>query len=82
MDEPTSALDVRVSIKIQDTMDKLFADKTRILVTHDLMFAKKYDKIIVMQDGKKIAEGTHESLLSDCELYRQMNENEQEEVTV
>lgn len=81
MDEPTSALDVRVSVKIQDTMDRLFADKTRILVTHDLTFAKKYDKIIVMQDGKKVGEGTHETLLKDCETYRKMNENINEEVS-
>ncbi len=81
MDEPTSALDVRVSAKIQETTDKLFANKTRILVTHDLTFAKKYDKIIVMENGKMIGEGTHESLLKDCETYRQMNDNEKEGVT-
>lgn len=79
MDEPTSALDVQVSAKIQDTMDRVFAEKTRILITHDLGFAKKYDRIIVMDGGNLVGEGTHESLLASCDMYRKMNENAGEE---
>lgn len=78
MDEPTSALDIRVSAKIQDTMDTVFADKTRILVTHDLRFAQKYDKIFVLSDGHLVGEGTHDSLMRSCEVYRTMNENTEE----
>ena len=79
MDEPTSALDVQISAKIQDTMDRVFADKTRILITHDLSFAKKYDRILVMEGGNLVGEGTHESLLASCAMYRKMNENAGEE---
>lgn len=81
MDEPTSALDVRVSAKIQDTMDAVFADKTRILITHDLNFAKKYRRILVMERGRLVGDGTHETLLSTCEAYRKMNENAAKAVT-
>lgn len=82
MDEPTSALDVQVSVKIQNTMDQIFADKTRILITHDLSFAKKYDRIIVMENGNLVGEGTHESLLATCAVYQKMNENAGEETAV
>lgn len=82
LDEPTSALDVRVSAKIQETIDTVFADKTRILVTHDLSFARKYEKIFVMSNGNLVGEGTHEELLSSCETYRIMNENVKEEAAV
>lgn len=75
MDEPTSALDVRVSAKIQNTMDTLFADKTRILITHDLGLAKNYDRILVMDSGELVGDGTHASLLETCDTYRKMNEN-------
>lgn len=75
LDEPTSALDVRVSEKIQETVDSVFADKTRILVTHDLRFAQRYDKIIVMSGGCLVGEGTHDELMRDCPQYRAMNEN-------
>lgn len=78
MDEPTSALDVRVSAKVQDTMDELFADKTRILITHDLSFAKRYGRIIVMENGVMVGDGTHEELLENCDTYKKMNENAEE----
>ncbi len=81
MDEPTSALDINVSMKIQETMDSVFAGKTRILVTHDLRFAQKYDKIFVLCNGELVGEGTHESLLETCEMYRTMN-NDTEEAAV
>lgn len=80
MDEPTAALDVRVSVKIQETMDKVFADKTRILITHDLAYAKRYDRILVMYDGELVGDGNHETLLKTCEMYRKMNENTKEEM--
>lgn len=79
MDEPTSALDVRVSARIQETIDTVFAGMTRILVTHDLRFARKYDRIFVMLNGHLVGEGTHESLLNTCDVYRTMNENVEEE---
>lgn len=81
MDEPTSALDVRVSARIQETIDTVFADKTRILVTHDLDLARRCDKIFVLSNGKLVGEGRHEELLRSCEVYRTMNGNEKEEAT-
>ena len=78
MDEPTSALDVRVSAKIQDTMDTVFAGKTRILITHDLQFARKYDRILVMKNGQLVGDGTHGELMETCETYRNMVEHPEE----
>lgn len=82
MDEPTSALDVQVSAKIQAEMDALFADKTRILITHDLDFARHYDRILVLRGGRLVGDGSHKELLRTCEAYRQMYENREEEAAV
>lgn len=79
MDEPTSALDAQISAKIQSTMDSIFKGKTRVTITHDLNFAKKYDKILVMDNGKLACEGTHETLMASCETYRQMILSAEEE---
>ena len=76
-DEPTSALDAQVSAKTQDTMDMVFAGKTRILITHDLSFAQKYQRILVMKGGRLVGDGTHETLLKTCETYRDMVEHYQ-----
>lgn len=72
MDEPTSALDVKVSEKIQELTATVFKDKTRILITHDLGFAKSCDKIVVLSGGRLVGEGTHDELTEKCELYREM----------
>lgn len=75
MDEPTSALDVRVSAKIQETMDAVFAGKTRILITHDLDYARRCGRIIVLSDGVLVGDGDHETLLRTCAPYRTMAGN-------
>lgn len=70
---------MRVSAKIQEMIDELFADKTRILITHDLDYARRYGRIIVMENGRIVGDGTHEDLLRSCETYRRMNEHAGEE---
>lgn len=82
MDEPTSALDVTVSEKIKELTSTLFADKTRILITHDLDFAKSYDKIVVLSGGRVAGTGTHEELKNTCEAYKKMLEGAKEVETV
>ncbi len=79
MDEPTSALDVRVSAQIQETMDEVFAGKTRILVTHDLDYARRCDRMIVLCDGVLVGDGDHIELMEHCPTYRHMVENAGEE---
>lgn len=75
MDEPTSALDVRVSARIQETMDAVFAGKTRILITHDLDYARRCGRIIVLSGGTLAGDGAHEELMRSCPVYRRMVEN-------
>lgn len=79
LDEPTSALDVQVADKIRQTVNTLFAHTTRIIITHDLHFAQGFDKILVLDRGHLVGEGTHEALLESCAPYRQMLENASKE---
>ena len=82
MDEPTSALDVRVSAKIQETMDAVFAGKTRILITHDLDYARRCGRILVLSDGVLVGDGSPEKLLETCPTYRMMVENASKEAEI
>ena len=53
-------------------MAKLVANKTVIVIAHRLSTITDADTIAVVQDGRLVAQGKHESLLESCPLYREM----------
>ena len=65
LDEATSSIDVRGERLVQAALDKVSEGRTTITIAHRLSTIKKADKIVVLQKGKVIEEGTHESLLSN-----------------
>ncbi|KAK5102811.1 hypothetical protein LTS08_003612 [Lithohypha guttulata] len=64
LDEATSAIDVQGERIVQEALDRLSRNRTTIMIAHRLSTIKKADHIIVLKDGIKIEEGTHEQLLS------------------
>ena len=77
LDEATSALDVGATKHIQSLLDQRMRGKTMILVAHNISTVLNADKIIVFDEGKVIAEGTHRELLESCKLYRSLAEHEE-----
>ncbi|WP_148112301.1 hypothetical protein [Vagococcus acidifermentans] len=70
MDEPTSSLD---NISEKNILSYLFnLDATLIVVAHRLSTIQNFDKIIVMDDGKISAVGTHQSLLKTNSCYKKL----------
>lgn len=63
LDEATSALDPKAEGIVQAALDKVSATRTTIMIAHKLSTVKKADKIIVMNQGTVIEQGTHEELL-------------------
>ncbi|HXR49864.1 MAG TPA: ABC transporter ATP-binding protein, partial [Verrucomicrobiae bacterium] len=63
LDEATAALDSESEALIQDALWKLMEGRTAIVVAHRLSTIQKMDRIIVMDDGKIIEQGTHKELL-------------------
>jgi ATP-binding cassette subfamily B protein len=63
LDEATAALDSESEALIQDALWKLMEGRTAIVVAHRLSTIQKMDRIIVMDDGKVIEQGTHKELL-------------------
>jgi ATP-binding cassette subfamily B protein len=68
-DEPTSALDAQSELHIKDAMKRLLKGRTSITVAHRLATILDADRIIVLQRGQIIAEGTHDTLRSGDGLY-------------
>jgi ATP-binding cassette subfamily B protein len=64
LDEATAALDSESEALIQDALWKLMEGRTAIVVAHRLSTIQKMDRIIVMDDGKVIEQGTHKELLA------------------
>ena len=72
LDEATSALDSETEIAIQKAFDKLSANHTTLVVAHRLSTLRNMDRIIVLDKGKVIESGTHNSLLRKKGLYAKL----------
>ena len=72
LDEPTSAVDSISEAAVFETLRKLRSDHTTLVIAHRLSTIRDATRIVVLHHGHITAQGTHNSLLNDCELYRQL----------
>ncbi len=77
LDDSTSAVDTATDAKIRDGLKKLDKDMTTIIIAQRISSVEQCDKIVVLDDGKINAVGTHEQLLQTCSIYQEVYNSQQ-----
>jgi ATP-binding cassette subfamily B protein len=74
LDEPTSSIDSKTEGIILDSLDRLMVGRTSFMIAHRLSTIRHADKIVVIDNGRVVEQGTHDELLAHDGLYRQLYE--------
>jgi ATP-binding cassette subfamily B protein len=72
LDEATSSVDTRTEIQIQDALLRLLEGRTAFVIAHRLSTIRQADQVLVINDGRVIERGTHESLLAQQGFYHNL----------
>ena len=72
LDEPTSAIDPVEENAVYNRFEKMIKDKTAVIITHRLGAVRFADKILVMDKGKAVGFGSHDNLLENNSVYKEM----------
>jgi ATP-binding cassette subfamily B protein len=74
LDEPTSSIDSRTEALILDALDQLMVGRTTFIIAHRLSTIRHADKILVIDHGELVEQGSHEELLRNRGTYSQLHE--------
>jgi len=76
LDDSTSSVDVETEILIQDALAELMKERTSFVIAQRISTVLNADKILVLDDGKVAAEGTHRELLMSSPIYREIYDSQ------
>jgi len=82
LDDSLSAIDAKTENNILNNLKRIMKNRTSIIISHRVSSAKMADYIIVLDDGKIVQQGTHESLLLQEGMYKELNEKQMETESV
>jgi ATP-binding cassette subfamily B protein len=72
LDDATSAIDVHVEAEIHDALESLLEHRTTLVIAHRISTIALADRVILLEEGRVVAEGTHEELLASVPLYAEV----------
>ena len=75
-DDSFSALDFKTDRAVRDALEREAKDSTKLIVAQCIGTIMNADRIIVLDDGKVVGQGTHKELMDNCEVYRQIAQSQ------
>jgi ATP-binding cassette, subfamily B, bacterial len=72
LDEATSALDSENEVMVQSALEKVMSERTTLVIAHRLATVLRADRILVLDNGRLIEEGTHKTLVAEEGLYARL----------
>ena len=78
LDDSTSAVDTATEAKIREGMERSLPGTTKIIIAQRITSVVHADEIIILEDGRVHAVGTHEELLKNNEIYQEIYQSQQE----
>ena len=82
LDDSTSAVDTATDAKIRRAFANELKDTTKIIIAQRVTSICEADVILVMAQGRVVAQGSHEELMKTCEIYREVYQSQQEGVSI
>ena len=82
LDDSTSAVDTATDAKIRTAFANELKDTTKIIIAQRVTSICEADLILVMDGGRVVAQGTHEELMKNCEIYHDVYQSQQEGVSI
>ena len=76
LDDSTSAVDVETETKIQSALETIMRNRTSFVIAQRISTVLNADKILVLDDGQIVAEGTHRQLLAESPIYREIYDSQ------
>jgi len=82
LDDSTSAVDTATDARIRAALKTALPDATKLIIAQRITSVMDADRIIVLDDGHVVGLGTHEQLMKNCSIYREVYESQQEGVSI
>ncbi len=78
LDDSTSALDAATEARVKEAIKELYADITVISIAQKISSISDSDRILVMEEGEIVGQGTHDELMQSCFVYREIYDSQME----